>query len=247
MNKKILMADESRKALLTGANKLVDTVKVTLGPKGRNVVLSRGYSTPLITNDGVTIAKEIELKDAFENLGASIIKEVCIKTNDIAGDGTTTASVLAQSILQEGIKNFVAGANPILLREGINQAINFAVQKLKENSLPIAKTEEIKQVASISAGDESVGELISEAIEKVKLLISQSVNNLTSLIESNTIIPFGLMEQNRIAKFEINDTISSYLYYEEYISNLLLGMEVYSEIGSKEQLSRMLNHLISEI
>lgn len=167
MNKKILMADESRKALLTGANKLVDTVKVTLGPKGRNVVLSRGYSTPLITNDGVTIAKEIELKDAFENLGASIIKEVCIKTNDIAGDGTTTASVLAQSILQEGIKNFVAGANPILLREGINQAINFAVQKLKENSLPIAKTEEIKQVASISAGDESVGELISEAIEKV--------------------------------------------------------------------------------
>lgn len=161
------MAEEARKSLLTGANKLVDTVKVTLGPKGRNVVLSRGYSTPLITNDGVTIAKEIELKDPFENLGASIIKEVCVKTNDIAGDGTTTASVLAQSILQEGIKNFVAGANPILLRDGINKAINFAVTQLKQNSYPIAKTEEIKNIASISAGDESVGELISQAIEQV--------------------------------------------------------------------------------
>lgn len=161
------MAEDARKSLLLGANKLVDTVKVTLGPKGRNVVLSRGYSTPLVTNDGVTIAKEIELKDPFENLGASIIKEVCIKTNDIAGDGTTTASVLAQSILQEGIKNFVAGANPILLRDGINKAINFAVELLKQNSYPIAKTEEIKNIASISASDESVGELIAEAIDQV--------------------------------------------------------------------------------
>ena len=137
MNKSILSGDIARQKLITGADKLVDTVKITLGPKGRNVVLSRGMSTPLITNDGVTIAKEIELTDPFENLGASIIKEVCIKTNDVAGDGTTTASVLAQAIVKEGIKNFTAGANPIILRQGIEQAVQVAVDKLKQLSQPV--------------------------------------------------------------------------------------------------------------
>lgn len=165
--KKILSSNEAREKLMAGANKLVDTVKITLGPKGRNVVLARGNSTPLITNDGVTIAKEIELKDPFENLGASIIKEVCIHTNNIAGDGTTTASVLAQSILKEGIKNFTAGANPILLREGIAKAINFASEELKKISIKIEDIEKIKQVATISSQDREVGELIAEAISKI--------------------------------------------------------------------------------
>ena len=167
MSKKILSGDEARLKLISGADKLVDTVKITLGPKGRNVVLSRGMSTPLITNDGVTIAKEIELEDAFENLGASIIKEVCVKTNDVAGDGTTTASVLAQAIIREGIKNFTAGANPIILRQGIEQAIEVAVKKLKSMSKPVEDFKAISQLASISAGDERVGELIYKAMERV--------------------------------------------------------------------------------
>lgn len=167
MLKQIKTGEEARNKLILGANKLVDTVKTTLGPKGRNVVLSRGFNTPLVTNDGVTIAKEIELEDAFENLGAKIIKEVCIKTNDVAGDGTTTASVLAQAILNEGMKHLTAGANPIQLREGINKAIKVAVDFLKSISLPIQNNEEIKQIATISAGDETVGELIAKAIEQV--------------------------------------------------------------------------------
>jgi len=167
MLKQIKMGEDARSKLIAGANKLVNTVKTTLGPKGRNVVLSRGVATPLITNDGVTIAKEIELEDSFENLGAKIIKEVCIKTNDVAGDGTTTASVLAQAILNEGMKHLVSGANPIQLREGINKAVEVAVNYLKSISLPIQNNEEIKQIATISAGDETVGQLIAEAIEKV--------------------------------------------------------------------------------
>lgn len=165
--KEIISSDKAREKLVAGANKLVDTLKITLGPKGRNVVLSRGYSTPLITNDGVTIAKEIELKDPFENMGANIIKEVCVHTNEVAGDGTTTASVLAQSILQEGIKNFTAGANPILLREGIAKGVEFASTELTKLSTPVESLEKIKQVATISAQDEQVGQLISEAISKV--------------------------------------------------------------------------------
>ena len=167
MNKSILSGDIARQKLITGADKLVDTVKITLGPKGRNVVLSRGMSTPLITNDGVTIAKEIELTDPFENLGASIIKEVCIKTNDVAGDGTTTASVLAQAIVKEGIKNFTAGANPIILRQGIEQAVQVAVDKLKQLSQPVEDFNAITQLASISAGDERIGQLICKAMERV--------------------------------------------------------------------------------
>ncbi len=150
-----------------GVNTLADTVKITLGPKGRNVVLDKKYGAPLITNDGVTIAKEIELKDPFENMGAQLVKEVSTKTNDVAGDGTTTAVVLAQAMISEGLKNLAAGANPIVLKKGIAKAVDVAVEQLKSISKPVESKNSIAQVASISAGDETVGELISEAMEKV--------------------------------------------------------------------------------
>ncbi|MDD2445886.1 MAG: chaperonin GroEL, partial [Clostridia bacterium] len=167
MAKKILYGEKARKALETGVNVLADTVKVTLGPKGRNVVLEKKYSTPLITNDGVTIAREIELKDVFENMGAQLIKEVSVKTNDVAGDGTTTAAVLAQAIIREGNKNFVAGANPIILRKGIQKAVTACVEELRQISKPVETPKEIAQIASISAGDDEIGELIADAIKKV--------------------------------------------------------------------------------
>ena len=167
MAKKMLFGDDARKSLEKGVNKLCDTVKITIGPKGRNVVLDRKYATPLITNDGVTIAREIELEDCFENMGAALIKEVSIKTNDIAGDGTTTAAVLAQSIVNEGIRNFVAGANPIALKNGIIKAVDEVCKQLTKISKPIKEDKEISQIASISAGDVTVGELICDAIKKV--------------------------------------------------------------------------------
>ena len=167
MAKKILEGISARKALEKGVDKLANIVKITLGPKGRNVVLGKKFATPLITNDGVTIAKEISLDDPFENMGAELIKEVSIKTNDVAGDGTTTACVLAQSIIHEGMKNFAAGANPIILKKGIFKAMDVAVEKLKEISKPVENSTAIKQVASISAGDEQIGGLIAEAMEKV--------------------------------------------------------------------------------
>ena len=167
MAKQILHGDEARKALERGVNTLADTVKITLGPKGRNVVLDKKYASPLITNDGVTIAKEIELEDPFENMGAQLIKEVSVKTNDVAGDGTTTAAVLAQAIIREGNKNFAAGANPIVLRKGIEKAVDVVVEELKKCSRPVKDSTAIAQVASISAGDEKVGELVSKAMEKV--------------------------------------------------------------------------------
>mgnify|MGYP004671008471 FL=1 len=167
MAKQIKYGEEARKALEAGVNTLADTVKITLGPKGRNVVLDKKYGAPLITNDGVTIAKEIELKDPFENMGAQLVKEVSTKTNDVAGDGTTTAVVLAQAMIGEGLKNLAAGANPIVLKKGIAKAVDFAVEQLKSISKPVESKNSIAQVASISAGDETVGELISEAMEKV--------------------------------------------------------------------------------
>lgn len=167
MAKKIIYGEKARKALETGVNILADTVKITLGPKGRNVVLEKKYSTPLIINDGVTIAKEIELSDAFENMGAQLIKEVSVKTNDVSGDGTTTAAVLAQAIIREGNKNFVAGANPIILRKGIQKAVATCVKELRNISKPVETQKEIAQIASISAGDEEIGNLIAEAIKKV--------------------------------------------------------------------------------
>lgn len=167
MAKKILLGESARKALEKGVNTVSDTVKITLGPKGRNVVLERKYSTPLITNDGVTIAKEIELADPFENLGANLIKEVSIKTNDVAGDGTTTSCVLAQSIIKEGMKNFTAGANPIILRKGIFKAVDVVTERLKEVSKPISSKDDIKNVATISSQDEEIGSIIADAFEKV--------------------------------------------------------------------------------
>ncbi len=167
MAKQIKYGEDARRALEKGVNALADTVKITLGPKGRNVVLDKKFGAPLITNDGVTIAKEIELEDAFENMGAQLVKEVATKTNDIAGDGTTTATLLAQAIIREGLRNLAAGANPMVLKRGIEAAVEAAVNGLKEISEPIKGKQSIAQVASISAGDETIGKLIADAMETV--------------------------------------------------------------------------------
>ena len=167
MAKEIKYGAEARAALESGVNKLSDTVRVTLGPKGRNVVLDKSYGAPLITNDGVTIAKEIELEDAFENMGAQLVKEVATKTNDVAGDGTTTATVLAQAMINEGMKNLAAGANPIILRKGMKKATDAAVESIKKMSSKLSGKEQIAKVAAISAGDEEVGQMVADAMEKV--------------------------------------------------------------------------------
>ena len=167
MAKQIKYGEEARRALESGVSQLADTVKITLGPKGRNVILEKKYGSPIVINDGVSIAKEIELKDPFENMGAQIIKEASTKTNDVVGDGTTTAAVLAQAIIVEGNKNLAAGANPIILRKGIDKAVAVCVDKLKAISKPIVGKQSVAQVASISAGDTTIGELISDAMEKV--------------------------------------------------------------------------------
>jgi chaperonin GroEL len=165
--KEIKFREEARRAMLRGVDALADAVKVTLGPKGRNVVLEKKFGSPLITNDGVTIAKEIELEDAFENMGAQLVKEVATKTNDVAGDGTTTATVLAQALIREGLKNVTAGANPMVLRKGIEKAVRSAVEEIKRISKPVEGRDNIAQVAAISAADEEIGELIADAMEKV--------------------------------------------------------------------------------
>lgn len=167
MAKQIKYGEEARRALESGVSQLADTVKITLGPKGRNVILEKKYGSPIVINDGVSIAKEIELKDPFENMGAQIIKEASTKTNDVVGDGTTTAAVLAQAIIVEGNKNLAAGANPIILRKGIDKAVAVCVDKLKAISKPVVGKQSVAQVASISAGDTTIGELISDAMEKV--------------------------------------------------------------------------------
>ena len=167
MAKDIKYGEDARKALQAGIDKLADTVKITLGPKGRNVVLDKKFGAPLITNDGVTIAKDIELEDAFENMGAQLVKEVATKTNDAAGDGTTTATLLAQAIINEGMKNIAAGANPMILKKGIAKAVTTAVETIKKNSKPVEGSEDIARVGTVSSADESVGKLIAEAMEKV--------------------------------------------------------------------------------
>ena len=167
MAKMIVYGEDARRKLQSGIDQLADTVKVTLGPKGRNVVLGKKYGAPLITNDGVTIAKEVELEDAFENMGAQLIREVATKTNDVAGDGTTTATLLAQSITREGLKNLSAGANPMVMRKGIEKAVTAAVAAIKEHSVPVNGSDDIARVGTVSSGDESVGKLIAEAMEKV--------------------------------------------------------------------------------
>ncbi len=167
MAKQIIYGEEARKMLQAGIDKLSDTVKITIGPKGRNVVLDRKYGAPLITNDGVTIAKEVELEDAFENMGAQLVKEVATKTNDVAGDGTTTATLLAQALVREGMKNVAAGANPMVVRKGMQKAVDAVVETVKKNAHAVKTTDDIARIATISAADEFVGKLIAEAMEKV--------------------------------------------------------------------------------
>ena len=167
MAKMIVYGEDARRKLQSGIDQLADTVKVTLGPKGRNVVLGKKFGAPLITNDGVTIAKEVELEDAFENMGAQLIREVATKTNDVAGDGTTTATLLAQAITREGLKNLSAGANPMVMRKGIEKAVAAAVEAIKEHSVPVNGSDDIARVGTVSSGDESIGKLIAEAMEKV--------------------------------------------------------------------------------
>ncbi len=180
MAKQVIYGEDARKALLAGIDKLSNTVKITLGPKGRNVVLDKKYGAPLITNDGVTIAKEIELEDPFENMGAQLVKEVATKTNDVAGDGTTTATLLAQALVTEGMKNVAAGANPMVVKKGIQKAVATAVEAVKANSKPVTTSEDIARIATISAADETVGKLIAEAMEKV------SADGVITVEESKT-------------------------------------------------------------
>ena len=178
MAKDIKYGEDARSKLLEGVNKLANTVKVTLGPKGRNVVLDKSYGSPLITNDGVTIAKDIELKDKFENMGAQLVKEVSEKTNDVAGDGTTTATVLAQNMIREGVKNVAAGSDPMALKRGMDKTTDEAVEILKKMSVPVKGREDIARVATISANNEEIGNLIADAMEKV------STNGVITIEES---------------------------------------------------------------
>ncbi|MFD3260547.1 chaperonin GroEL [Paenibacillus lentus] len=206
MAKDIKFNEDARRAMLRGVDALADAVKVTLGPKGRNVVLEKKFGSPLITNDGVTIAKEIELEDAFENMGAQLVKEVATKTNDVAGDGTTTATVLAQALIREGLKNVTAGASPIGLRKGIDKAVRTAVEELQKISKTIEGKQSIAQVAAISAGDEEVGELIAEAMEKVGkdgvITVEESRGFLTEL----EVVEGMQFDRGYISPYMITDT-----------------------------------------
>ena len=206
MAKQIAYGEDARKALQSGIDKLADTVKITLGPKGRNVVLDKKFGAPLITNDGVTIAKEIELEDAFENMGAQLVKEVSVKTNDVAGDGTTTATLLAQALVNEGMKNVAAGANPMVLKKGISLAVDATVKAITENSQAISGTEDIARVATISSGDEYIGKLIAEAMEKV------STDGVITVEESKTaetyseVVEGMMFDRGYIAPYMVTDT-----------------------------------------
>ena len=206
MAKDIKFGEDARRTLLNGVNKLADTVRVTMGPKGRNVVLDKKFGSPLITNDGVTIAKEIELEDPFENMGAQIVKEVSIKTNDVAGDGTTTAMVLAQSMVREGVKMVAAGADPMAIKRGMDKAVAVAVEALKDVSSPVNGKEDIARVASISANNEEVGELISEAMEKVSkdgvITIEESKTSQTEL----NVVEGMQFDRGYLSPYMITDT-----------------------------------------
>jgi len=206
MAKQIIYGEEARKALKAGIDQLADTVKITLGPKGRNVVLDKKFGAPLITNDGVTIAKEIELDDAFENMGAQLVKEVSVKTNDVAGDGTTTATLLAQALIREGMKNVTAGANPMILKKGIQTAVDTAVKAVVENSKQVSGSEDIARVATISSGDQYIGNLIAEAMEKV------SNDGVITVEESKTaetyseVVEGMMFDRGYIAPYMVTDT-----------------------------------------
>ena len=206
MAKDIIFGEDARKALQSGIDKLANTVKITLGPKGRNVVLDKKYGAPLITNDGVTIAKEIELDDPFENMGAQLVKEVATKTNDVAGDGTTTATLLAQALVREGMKNIAAGANPMVLKKGMDQAVDTAVETIIANSKKIEGSEEIARVGAVSAADENIGKLIAEAMEKV------TADGVITLEESKTaetyseVVEGMQFDRGYIAPYMVTDT-----------------------------------------
>ena len=206
MAKQIAYGEDARKALMKGIDQLADTVKITLGPKGRNVVLDKKFGAPLITNDGVTIAKEIELEDPFENMGAQLVKEVSIKTNDIAGDGTTTATLLAQALIREGMKNVTAGANPMVLKKGIADAVNVAVEAVKKNSKQVSGTDDIARAATVSSQDEFIGKLIAEAMEKV------TTDGVITVEESKTaetyseVVEGMMFDRGYIAPYMVTDT-----------------------------------------
>lgn len=206
MAKQIIYGEDARKALKNGVDKLADTVKITLGPKGRNVVLDKKYGAPLITNDGVTIAKEIELEDAYENMGAQLVKEVATKTNDVAGDGTTTATLLAQALIREGMKNVSAGANPMEVRNGIQKAVDVAVEALKKNSKKVSGPDDIARVASISSANETVGKLISEAMQKV------TTDGVITVEESKTaetyseVVEGMMFDRGYVSPYMVTDT-----------------------------------------
>jgi len=206
MAKKIVYGEDARKALLSGINQLADTVKITLGPKGRNVVLDKKFGAPLITNDGVTIAKEVELADEFENMGAQLVKEVATKTNDVAGDGTTTATLLAQALIREGMKNVTAGANPMVLRKGIQGATDVAVKAISENSKKVSGTEDIARVAAVSSASEQIGALIADAMEKV------TADGVITVEESKTaetyseVVEGMMFDRGYITPYMVTDT-----------------------------------------
>ena len=206
MAKQIIYGEDARKALKAGVDQLADTVKITLGPKGRNVVLDKKFGAPLITNDGVTIAKEIELDDPFENMGAQLVKEVSVKTNDVAGDGTTTATLLAQALIREGMKNVTAGANPMILKKGIQSAVETAVKAVIDNSKEVSGSKDIARVAAISSGDEKIGELIAEAMDKV------SSDGVITVEESKTaetyseVVEGMMFDRGYIAPYMVTDT-----------------------------------------
>ena len=206
MAKIIKRGEEARKALESGVNQLADTVKITLGPKGRNVVLDKKFGTPLITNDGVSIAKEIELEDPFENMGAQLVREVSTKTNDVAGDGTTTATLLAQAMIREGLKNLAAGANPIVMKKGMAKAVDAAVAAIHEQSQKVNGTDDIARVGTVSSGDAFIGKLIAEAMEKV------SADGVITIEESKTaetyseVVEGMMFDRGYITPYMVTDT-----------------------------------------
>ncbi|MBQ3662040.1 MAG: chaperonin GroEL, partial [Firmicutes bacterium] len=205
MAKEINYGEEARRKLQSGVDQLANTVKITLGPKGRNVLIEKKYGSPLITNDGVTIAREIELEDAFENMGAQIVKEVASKTNDVAGDGTTTATLLAQSIIREGFKNVAAGANPMILKRGIQGAVDVAVEEIKKNSKKVDNKEAIANVASVSASDEEIGRMIADAMEKVGNEGVITVEESKSMVTALEVVEGMQFDRGYLSAYMVND------------------------------------------